>query len=340
MVIDHRFYMQLALDEAWKYQALTYPNPAVGALILDPHGKILAIEAHHEAGKAHAELNAAVQAAIHMGDQALQYISTPQAQYEYLCQHYQNRFTGSIIYVTLEPCMHHGKTPPCSLLIQTLGFSTVVIGTNDPHSKASGAKTFLQQSGIEVLHNVLKKPCDALLYPFQRWQAKQNFIFFKLAKFQNGCISGKYVSSLESRKLVHQLRTKTDLLVIGGDTVRTDRPTLDTRLVHGNKAPDILIYTSHDDIDRTIPLFSVPGRKVYIAQDFDILSKYQHIMIEGGEGMFHHTHKIVDYYLFFTSDKFQKGKKIDLGANLKSLHCFKSSSDTIEWFRNIEKEPV
>jgi diaminohydroxyphosphoribosylaminopyrimidine deaminase/5-amino-6-(5-phosphoribosylamino)uracil reductase len=338
MVVNHAFYMQLALNEAWKYQALTYPNPPVGALILDKNGQILAIEAHHEAGEAHAELKACVAAVKALGNIEIEKVPSPLAQHDYLLKHFTNYFQGATIYVTLEPCMHYGKTPPCSLLLQKLGFKKVVIGTTDPNTEASGAITFLQNAGISVITPVLKESCDALIYPFRKWQENRNFIFFKLAKFQNGTISGKHVSSIESRTLVHQIRTKIDLLVIGGDTVRIDRPTLDTRLVSQKNSPDILIYSSDSKIDRTIPLFQVPDRKVFIEKSFERLKEYRHIMIEGGEGMFHHTQSIVDYYLLFTSEKFRKGKKIDLDANLKSLHCFKSSSDTIGWFKNLMKD--
>jgi len=311
MVIDHAFYMQLALNEAWKYQALTYPNPPVGALVLDKNGQILSIEAHHEAGTAHAELAAVTEAVKHLGDKQIDTITSPQEKHDYLCKHYKNTFCDATIYVTLEPCMHHGKTPPCSLLLTTLGFSTIVIGTTDPNTEASGAVDYLQKKGHTVITPVCPQSCEALLYPFIRWQNNQNFIFFKLAKFQNGTISGKHVSSEASRKLVHQIRTKIDLLVIGGDTVRHDKPTLDSRMVQSDKAPDILIYTGKDDIDRSIPLFHVPNRNVYIENSFAKLQNYKHIMIEGGEGMLHHTKELTDYYLFFTSPHIREGKKIE-----------------------------
>ncbi len=338
MVTDHAFYMQLALDEAWKYQSLTYPNPPVGAVILDKHGKMLVVEAHKEAGSAHAELAACIAAVKSFGDHTIESISSPQLQHTYLLEKYRNAFNGATIYVTLEPCMHHGKTPPCSLLLHRLGFSTIVIGTTDPNREASGALNFFKKREVTLITGILKEACEALIYPFRRWQENRNFIFFKLAKFQNGTISGKHVSSMTSRTTVHKIRTKIDLLVIGGDTVKTDRPTLDARLVKSDKAPDILIFSNDKNIDRSIPLFHVPQREVFVEKSFDRLNRYRHIMIEGGEGMFYHTKRIVDYYLFFTSPKIRKGKKINLNANLKSLHCFKSSSDTIAWFENLEKD--
>ncbi len=334
MVTDDQFYMQLCLNEAWRYQALTYPNPPVGALIRDKHGDILSIAAHKQAGEAHAELNACIDAVIKLGDTQIKTLSSATKQHTYLCQKYQNYFQGCTIYVTLEPCMHHGSTPPCSLLIQTLGFSEVIIGALDPNPQAQGGKEYLLSFDIQTKSGILQQSCEKLIYPFLKWQQNKNFVFFKLAKHQNGTITGKHVSSLESRELMHQIRTKIDLLVIGGNTVREDKPTLDCRLVNTQKAPDVLIITSKDDINRDIPLFHVTGRNIYIANDFTLLKNYKHIMIEGGEGMFIKSKNIVDFYLFFTSPKVKSGKTIQSNANLKSLHCFKNSFDTIEWFEN------
>lgn len=338
MAVGDAFYMQLALDAAWRYQALTYPNPPVGATLLDRDGKLLSIAAHTEAGKAHAELAACIEAVKVLGDRRIDTFTSPAEQHDYLCHTYAGMFTGATLYVTLEPCMHRGKTPPCSMLIERLGFSRVVIGSSDPNPDAAGGADYLRNRGVTVETGMLKEACDALLYPFLQWQRHAPFIFFKLAKHQNGTISGKHVSSQASRTLVHRIRAKIDLLVIGGDTVRIDRPTLDTRLIEGGRPPDILIYTSTDNLDRTIPLFNVPRRKVYVENHFDRIHRYRHIMIEGGEGMFGLTRQLVDYYLFFTTDRFAKGKKIDLDAHLQNLHSFKNDSDTIAWFKNCDKE--
>ncbi len=329
--------MQLCLNEAWKYQALTYPNPPVASLILNEHGKIITITAHKESGTAHAELLACIDAAKYLGDKDIGKLSSPSQQHDYLIKKYKKRFTGYTIFVTLEPCMHKGKTPSCAFLLKSLGFSKIIIGTNDPNTKATGAIKFLKYNDTEVITNILKKKCDELIYPFRKWQDNDKFVFFKLAKHQNGTINTKVVSSNSSRTLVHRLRTKIDLLIIGGDTVRVDKPILDARLVNSDISPDILIYTSNDDINRDIPLFKVKNRNVFIENNFDKMHNYRHIMIEGGEGMFYHTKKIVDYYMFFTTSNFRAGKKINLDANLKSLHYFKNCSDTIEWFKNISK---
>lgn len=118
------FYMNLALNEAWKYQFLTYPNPAVGCVILDKNEKILAIKAHEKAGCAHAELNAIAHAFTNLNPE----ISLPQeanAMHEFICKNHRGIFKDSIAFVTLEPCSHQGKTPPCAKLFSELGFKKI-----------------------------------------------------------------------------------------------------------------------------------------------------------------------------------------------------------------------
>lgn len=333
-MVDDSFYMNLCLKEAWKYQGQTYPNPAVGSLILDKNGKIAAIEAHQTAGGCHAELNAIEKALIAYGDTKIAQINTPVKKHQYILKNHKNLFLGSTIYVTLEPCNHDGQTPPCSTLIKELGFKKVIIGTLDLNKEAGGGAKELELKGIKVIKGILKKECEALLEPFKKWQEKSTFIFFKLAITQNGVFTGGIISSQESRTLVHKLRSKIDLLIIGGNTVRVDRPTLDCRL-SGGKAPDILIYSKHDDFDETIPLFQVKGRKVFIENTLERLKEYRFIMIEGGEGMLKATLPILEHILLFTSEQFKKGDTLQLDFELESLNADKINSDTIEWFRKI-----
>ena len=114
----------------------------------------------------------------------------------------------------------------------------------------------------------LQQECDELLSPFVAWQSHQPFVFFKLALSKNGVARGGIITSEASRTMVHRLRDKCDLLVIGGNTVRTDRPLLDARLCDG-MAPDVLIYSRQNDFDSSIPLFSVKNRKVLIENSFE-----------------------------------------------------------------------
>ena len=109
----------------------------------------------------------------------------------------------------------------------------------DLSKKASGGGEILAQSGVEVEFGVLKDECGALLKPFLQWQNGGNFSFFKLAFSANGVITGE-ISNLKSRTFSHYLRSVCDSLMIGGNTVRTDRPKLDTRLIANGKNPDML----------------------------------------------------------------------------------------------------
>ncbi len=333
-MINDDFYMDLCIKEAWKYQGLTYPNPAVGSLILDKNGKILAKEAHKKAGTAHAELNTIIKALEVLGDKKIKYISDINEKYQYILKYHNNLFLDSTIYITLEPCNHQGKTPPCSILITTLGFKKVVIGKVDPNPKATGSIFLMEKNGIKIVKGILEKRCDALLKPFKKWQKDESYIFFKLALTQNGVYTDGIISSLKSRTYVHKLREKIDLLVIGGNTVRVDRPTLDCRFIDA-KAPDILIYSKRDDFDKEIPLFNIENRNVFIENTLDRLKNYKFIMIEGGEGMLKASLEIVDDILLFVSPNFKEGKAINLSLELESINQDKIANDTIEWFKKI-----
>ena len=255
-------FIDLALEKAWAYQGLTYPNPPVGAVITDNQNNFISYGVHKEAGTPHAEVNAIKNAYYKLtNDEKILNIKDSSEIHKYLHVNHNGIFKNKNIYVTLEPCNHFGKTPPCSQLISELGFKRVIIGTHDTNKEASGGVEFLKQKGlhVEVLNS---STCKELLEPFSTWQ-KEPFVFFKLAMSNNGVIDGGTITCKESRELVHKLRDRCDLLVIGGNTVRIDRPTLDARLCDG-KAPDVLIYSKTKDFDKDMPLFNVPNRKVFI----------------------------------------------------------------------------
>ncbi|WP_281951323.1 bifunctional diaminohydroxyphosphoribosylaminopyrimidine deaminase/5-amino-6-(5-phosphoribosylamino)uracil reductase RibD [Nitrosophilus kaiyonis] len=324
--------MDLAINEAWKYQGLTYPNPAVGAVVVKEN-QILSIGAHKIAGSFHAELAAIKDAYKYLtGDEKVDNIKKPEILHGYLIKNAKNLFENSQIYITLEPCAHYGKTPPCSLLIKNLGFKKVIYAIDDPNKKASGGGELLKKSGVEVVKGVKEKEALELIEPFLKWQ-KSSFVFFKLAQTLNGVITGGTISCEKSREYVHKLRDKIDLLVIGGNTVRVDRPTLDSRMIKG-KAPDILIYSKRKDFDKNIPLFNVKNRKVFIDDSFEKLKNYRYIMIEGGEGMLEATKDIVDWYLFFVSANIKQGKNYQFDKKLKILNQRKIDKDLMIWSKN------
>ncbi|NPA59755.1 MAG: bifunctional diaminohydroxyphosphoribosylaminopyrimidine deaminase/5-amino-6-(5-phosphoribosylamino)uracil reductase RibD [Epsilonproteobacteria bacterium] len=319
MVIDSSFYMKLALCEAWKYQGLTYPNPAVGCCVVSKSGKLLSVEAHHKAGTPHAEVNALKSAYYKLtNNKEILSLTLSQDIHNFLLKNHEGIFKDSYIYTTLEPCSHIGKTPSCASLISKLSIKKLFVGSQDFNEIASNGNEIVKNSGVEIINGVLKKECDELLEPFKKWQ-NSRFVFFKMAQRLDGSTDG-VVSSEESRKNVHAMRDVCDLLVIGGNTVRNDRPTLDARLVDG-KAPDILIISRQKEFDKTIPLFNVEDREVFIEDNFKKLDNYKNIMIEGTKNMFELSKPYIDYSLTY------------MATNLDVLNIQKDTKDIILWMK-------
>ncbi len=331
-MVNNKFFISLALKKAWEYQGLTYPNPPVGAVITDKNGKILSICAHKRQGLPHAELECTKKAYINLtNDKVIEEIKDVNILHSYLLKKHNNIFKDCTIYVTLEPCNHQGLTPPCSLLLSKLHFNKVVIGSLEESKVAKGGINTLKNSGIKVITGCLKKECNMLIEPFLKWQ-KQRFIFFKIAQNLNGTFNTGIISSSKSRKFTHKLRDKIDLLIIGGNTVRIDRPILDSRMV-GTKAPDVLIYSKQKNFDTTIPLFKVKNRKVFISNTLELVDKYNYIMIEGGNRMFEATKHIVDWYLFFIAPNIKKGKTLEINFKLQNIHQDTIDNDLICWYK-------
>lgn len=298
--------MKLALSSAWEYQLLTFPNPAVGAVCISSDGTILSLGAHKIAGGPHAEVYALRDAyTILSGDNTIAECDYSHVIHDYLRTHHNGLFKTVSMAVTLEPCAHSGKTPSCALLIQDLGVKELFIACKDPNPDAAGGGEILSASGIQCTFGIMESEGQKLLEPFIRWQ-KNPFVFFKWAQRLDGTIDNGIISSESSRKHVHALRDRCDLIVIGGNTVRCDRPTLDARLAEG-KAPDVLIYSSQEEFDRTIPLFHIPNRKVFIASDFERIKGYRLVMIEGGAGMFDASREVCNWYLSYIAPKIGGG---------------------------------
>jgi len=335
MLVDNSFYMNLALDEAWKYQGLTYPNPAVGCCIVGESGEILAVEAHHRSGEAHAEVNALKSAYYKLtNDECIVTLSSSHDIHTYLLSNHNNIFKNTKLFTTLEPCSHYGKTPSCASLISELRIKEVYVGSFDTNQVAQNGNVMLVENSCVVHTELLQKECDALLLPFKR-SLEENFVYFKWAQRLNATTDDGNVSSIESRTDVHAKRNVCDLLVIGGNTVRVDRPKLDARLVDG-KAPDILIYSREKEFDTSIALFKVKGRKVFIESDFKRLKNYKNIMIEGTSSMYELTRDIVDYYLCYIAPCFGGSNRFDVSEDkFDILNVRQEREDIIMWMKRI-----
>lgn len=228
--MQDEFYIKRCIELAKKATGDTYPNPLVGSVIVH-NGKIIGEGYHHKAGENHAEINAINS----VEDKSL--------------------FAESTIYVSLEPCAHFGKTPPCALKIVESGFKKVVIGAMDSHDKVNGkGKKIIQEAGIEVISGVLEKECIDLNKRFFTYHEKRRpFIVLKWAQSGNGFIDRDFkptqISNSLTKQYVHELRNNEHAILIGTMTALRDNPSLTTREMTGRNPVRILI-----DIDLKVPM--------------------------------------------------------------------------------------
>ena len=332
--MQDEFYMQLALNEAWKYQLLTYPNPAVGAVVLCD-GQIVSIGAHQKAGTSHAEVLALLSAYETMSGLQIDFDRfDADLAHHFLLQLPKDFFTRCSIYVTLEPCSHSGKTPSCAGLLAQLHLKEIVIGTKDPIAGHNGGIDIVGRgTPIPIIKvGILEEACKTLIEPFMIWQ-KRAFVLFKIAQTTNGRIGGGYLSSQASLTHVHQLREVCDNLLIGGNTVRVDRPTLDCRFT-GGTAPDVVIYSREDSLDREIPLFDIADRKVSVKNSLNFLDEPSFVLVEGGNGMLEALRGRMDWMLMYQTPKLSANQlSYNTPMNLEFLHQSKKDVDLILWSR-------
>jgi len=328
-MISNQIYMQQALKKAWQYQLRTYPNPAVGCLVLSD-GEIVAVEAHQKAGTSHAEVLALLLAYETISNKKIEFDRfDAHKAHEFLFALPQGFFADCTVFVTLEPCSHVGQTPSCASLLAHIKPKKVVIATLDPIEGHDGGMNRLLEQGIEVETDVCEKEALELLEPFLIWQ-KRAFVLFKVAQTSNGKIGGGYLSSKESLTHVHQLRSVCSSMLMGGNTVRVDRPTLDCRFT-GDNAPNITIYSKTDNFDRTIPLFSVEGREVVVTDKLDF-SKPSFVLVEGGGGILGALREDIDWLLQYQTPKLSSHRSnYDVDLKLKFLFQEPKGIDLMLW---------
>jgi len=221
--VDDEKLMRRALGLAQKGEGWTAPNPMVGAVIVN-NGHIVGEGFHQKAGTPHAEVHALTCA--------------------------KERAKGAAIYVTLEPCCHHGRTPPCTDALIRAGVSKVVIAMADPNPKvAGGGIKQLREAGIEVVTGVLEREAKVLNEVFIKHIIfKRPFVALKSALTLDGKTatrtgSSKWITGEDSRLYAHKLRHKYDAILVGIGTVLTDDPLLTTR-IPGLKNPIRIIIDS------------------------------------------------------------------------------------------------
>jgi diaminohydroxyphosphoribosylaminopyrimidine deaminase/5-amino-6-(5-phosphoribosylamino)uracil reductase len=222
-------WMQRALELASEHIGKTSPNPLVGAVIVKKN-KLIAEGAHEKAGEAHAEINAL------------------------------NNATESVknatMFVTLEPCAHWGKTPPCTEAIIKSSIKKVVIAMQDPNPLVSGKGiSILKESGIEVVCGICEQEAKTLNEVFSKFiTTKKPFVILKAAISLDGKIATKsnhsrWINNDKSREIVHQLRNQTDAILVGKNTFLLDNPKLDSRLATKIKDPQKIIIIPKLDVE-------------------------------------------------------------------------------------------
>lgn len=247
----HTTFIKRCLTLAKNGLGTTYPNPMVGSVIVHK-GQIIGEGWHQKAGEAHAEVNA-----IH----------------SVKCD--KSILKESTLYVNLEPCSHHGKTPPCVDLIIQNQIKKVVIGTADPFAEVSGnGINRLKEAGIEVVVGVLEKECNELNKRFFSFhQQKKPYIILKWAQTQNRMLAPLtkdikrpvWISNEYSRQLVHQWRTEEQAILVGTHTVLQDNPRLDARHWTGQN-PVRIILDRTLVIPQTFSVYDKSCKTIFITE--------------------------------------------------------------------------
>lgn len=220
MILNEK-YMRMAIELAKKGVGKVNPNPMVGAVIVKDE-KVIGEGYHEEYGKAHAEVNA--------------------------FSSLREESKGATLYVTLEPCSHYGKTPPCVDKIIENKIAKVVVGALDPNPLVAGRGIKkLKDAGIDVVTSVLEEECKKVNEVFMKYIVeKRPFVVLKTAMTLDGKIStpsgeSKWITNEESRKEVHKLRNKLSAIMVGVNTVIKDNPELTCRLEGGRNPIRIIV---------------------------------------------------------------------------------------------------
>ena len=254
VMTNHEFYMQIAPQNARAMKGQTDPNPLVGAVIVN-NKRIVGIGAHMKAGEPHAEIHA-----LHMaGENAI----------------------GATMYVTLEPCSHHGRTGPCAEAIVKAGVKKVVIATLDPNPIVAGnGVAILKNAGIEVETGVCQEESTKMNEVFNKYIVeKKPFVTLKSGitldgKVATHTLSSKWITSEASRKDVHQLRHENMAILAGINTVLKDNPALTSRIPNG-KNPIRIIMDSRLRIPLDYQVITDKQAETWIftSQEHDVTMK-------------------------------------------------------------------
>ena len=262
--MDHQYYMCRALDLARKGRGFTSPNPMVGAVVVKD-GRIVGEGYHQAAGLPHAEVNALEDA----GSEA----------------------RGATLYVTLEPCNHTGRTPPCTEKIVRSGVRKVVSAMDDPNPRVTGGgNAFLEAQGIQVERGVCEKEALRLNEVFSKYiRTGRPFVTVKCAATLDGRIAtrtgdARWVTGPAARLHVHHLRHAVDGIMVGINTVKADDPSLTTRLPAevqpDPRDPVRIILDTHLSISKNAGLLRLDSEAATLIICADVLPPKRRARIE------------------------------------------------------------
>ncbi|OMC42209.1 bifunctional diaminohydroxyphosphoribosylaminopyrimidine deaminase/5-amino-6-(5-phosphoribosylamino)uracil reductase RibD [Mycobacterium sp. IS-1264] len=262
--------MRLAIEQSYQVKGATYPNPPVGAVILDPEGRVVGVGGTAPAGGDHAEVVALRRA----GGLA----------------------AGGVAVVTLEPCNHYGKTPPCVNALIDAKVATVVYAVADPNAIAGGGADRLSAGGVEVRSGVLADQVAG--GPLREWLHRQRtglpHVTWKYASSIDGRSaasdgSSKWISSEASRLDLHRRRAMADAIVVGTGTVLADDPALTARLPDGSLADEqpLRVVVGMREIPSEAKVLNDDSRTMVIrthdpAEVLKALSDRTDVLLEGG----------------------------------------------------------
>lgn len=267
--MNHELYILRCFDLAKRGNGYVSPNPLVGCVIVH-EDRIIGEGWHQQFGKAHAEVNA----------------------FASINPHDIPKLTESTVYVSLEPCCHFGKTPPCTQLLIQNKVKKVVISCLDPNPIVAGnGVRELKNAGIEVEYGILEQEGKALIKTFiKNIHYQKPYIFLKWAQSSDGYISkfseSTPISNPFSNRLVHQLRSEMDGILIGPNTAIIDNPMLNNRLYFGNSPTPILI----DRYQKVSPQSNIRlnTNSIIITEDKDYISF-------GNQTIIHHQFDYDDF---------------------------------------------
>lgn len=291
MLMDEAEAMAHAVEHAAGVRSRTSPNPWVGAVVLDANGHVVGVGGTEPAGGAHAEVIAIAAAGA--------------------------AAAGATLVVTLEPCAHHGRTPPCVDAIVAAGIARVVVGVHDPDRRVAGRSVAaLRGAGVPVEVGLLGERVTAQLQPYlHQRRTGRPYVVCKLATTLDGGIaapdgSSRWITGQAARTDVHRLRAESDAIIVGAGTVRADDPSLTVRDVEGSD-PLRVVLGRAPTAARVHPCLEWTGEIRALLDELGRRDIVQ-VMIEGGSAVVRsfHDEDLIDRYVLYVAPALLTGREM------------------------------